>query len=52
MNQKRKQISGVKSLIRSAEGTLEILLLAIAYYFVWRYGYEAQLFPTYFGLGK
>ena len=52
MNQKRKQISGVKSLIRSAEGTLEILLLAIAYYFVWRNGYEAQLFPTYFGLGK
>ncbi len=52
MNHKKKQISGVKSLIRTAEGMLEIFILACAYYFVWRQGYEATLFPTYFGYGK
>ncbi len=52
MHTKKRQISGVKSLIRSAEGFLEILALAIAYYFVWRKGYDNTLFPTYFGLGK
>ncbi len=52
MDKKRKQISGIKSLIRGLDGVLEILLLALAYYFVWRYGYEAEQFPTYFGLGK
>lgn len=52
MDKKRKQISGIKSLIRGLDGFLEILLLALAYYFVWRYGYEAEQFPTYFGLGK
>lgn len=52
MNHKKKQLSGVKSLIRTAEGLLEIFILACAYYFVWRQGYEATLFPTYFGYGK
>lgn len=52
MNHKKKQLSGVKSLIRSMEGILEIFLLALTYYFVWRYGYEAEPFPNYFGLGK
>ena len=52
MNHKKKQVSGVKSLIRSLEGIFEILLLAVAYYLVWRHGYDAELFPTYFGLGK
>lgn len=52
MNHKKKQLSGVKSLIRAAEGMLEIFILACAYYFVWRQGYEATLFPTYFGYGK
>lgn len=50
--QKKKNFRGVKSLIRSAEGLLEIALLAIAYYFVWRHGYSSDLFPKYFGYGK
>ena len=53
MNQKKKkQISGIKSLIRGLDGFVEILLLAFAYYYVWRHGYEASQFPTYFGMGK
>ncbi len=52
MERKKKQISGVKSLIRTAEGILEIFLLACAYYLVWRHGYESENFPAYFGLGK
>lgn len=49
---KKKQLSGAKSLIRSAEGFFEILLLTLLYYFAWRRGYEANVFPTYFGNGK
>ena len=51
-HKKRKQISGVKSVIRSCEGFLEILLLSVAYYFIWRHGYEGENFPTYYGMGK
>ena len=51
-HKKKKQISGIKSLIRGLDGFLEILLLALAYYYVWRHGYEASQFPTYFGMGK
>ncbi len=51
-HKKRRQINGVKSVIRSCEGFLEILLLAISYYFIWRHGYEAENFPAYYGMGK
>ncbi len=52
MDHKKRQVSGIKSLIRGMDGFLEVFLLALAYYFVWRHGYEANLFPTYFGMGK
>ncbi len=52
MDRKKRQISGIKSLIRGLDGLLEVLLLAIAYYFIWRRGYAAEPFPAYFGLGK
>ena len=49
---KKRQISGIKSLIRGLDGFVEILILTVAYYFIWRHGYEASQFPHYFGLGK
>ena len=52
MNHKKKQISGIKSIIRSLEGFFEIFILALVYYLVWRRGYDAVLFPSYFGYGK
>lgn len=52
MAKKRKNINGVKSLIRALEGTVELLVLAVAYYLIWRHGYEDGLFPEYFGKGK
>jgi len=52
MDRKKKQISGIKSLIRGLDGLLEVLLLAIAYYFIWKKGYTAEPFPDYHGLGK
>jgi len=52
MDHKKKQISGIKSLIRGLDGLFEVLLLAVAYYFVWRNGYDANQFPHYYGLGK
>ena len=50
--QQKKSLSGVKALIRSAEGLLEIFLLSVLYYFVWRRGYDPELFPFYLGYGK
>ena len=52
MNKHKKQISGVKSLIRSLEGLFEIAILAVIYYMVWRQAYNPELFPTYYGMGK
>ena len=44
--------SKTKGTIRNLQGLLESLVLAIIYYFVWRKGYEADLFPNYVGNGK
>ena len=49
---KRDRLDGVKGTIRSLEGFVEILILSIAYYFVWRKGYDRGIFPAYFGNGK
>ena len=49
---KTKDFHGIKSLIRGAEGILELCILALIYYFVWRNGYDASLFPLYLGKGK
>ena len=52
MQNKKKQLSGAKSLIRSLEGFWEILVLTVVYYITWRRGYDSSLFPAYFGYGK
>ena len=49
---KKKKVSGLKGLIRGAEGFLEILLLAVLYYFVWRHGYSEEIFPRFYNMGK
>lgn len=50
--QRKKTLSGLKSLIRSAEGLLEIIILTVIYYFIFRNGYDGQLFPEYARYGK
>lgn len=50
--QKKKTLSGIKSLIRSAEGLLEIIILTVIYYSIFRNGYDGQLFPDYARYGK
>ena len=50
--ERKKTLSGAKSLIRSAEGLLEIIILTVIYYFVFRNGYDGQLFPDYARYGK
>lgn len=52
MHHKKRQLSGVKNLIRSLEGILEILILSLAYYITWRRSYDGDLFPAYIGYGK
>ena len=49
---KMKKLDGVKGTIRAIEGILEVFLLTIAYYFVWRFGYGEGEFPAYYGNGK
>ena len=41
-----------KTITRIAESLLEVLILTVLYYLVWRYGYEKENFPAYFGNGK
>ena len=52
MVKNRKNPEGAKTLIRTVEGVVEIALLTILYYCVWRMGYGHGIFPNYFGLGK
>ncbi len=49
---KQNQLSGVKSLIRSVEGLIEILALTVLYYFMFRTGYDDRMFPDYAHNGK
>ena len=41
-----------KGLLRGVSGFLEVLLLSVMYYIVWRVGYDDGLFPNYFHKGK
>ena len=52
MKRNIKHPEGVKSVIRGVEGIAEILILSVAYYLVWLYGYEKVDFPAYLGMGK
>ncbi|MBQ8768059.1 MAG: sugar transferase [Oscillospiraceae bacterium] len=50
---KKKKLDGMKRTIRVTEGFLEVLFLSVAYYIVWRLGYErSDGFPAYYGNGK
>ncbi len=50
--QKKKSLTGVKSLIRSVEGIFELLMLTLIYYLAFRWGYNDADFPYYLGYGK
>ena len=50
--QRKKKLSGIKSLLRCGEGLLELIILTVIYYFVFRYGYHDQSLPDYPRYGK
>ena len=52
MTHKKKDLHGVKSLIRGLEGILEIAVLTMLYYQIFRSTYPEGTFPAYYGLGK
>jgi len=52
MIDKTSKLQGTKSVIRAIEGLVEVMLLTVLYYFVWRRGFDSELFPAYFGGGK
>ena len=43
--QRKRTLTGIKSLIRTVEGLLEVVILTLAYYYVFQRGYNLQLFP-------
>lgn len=52
MTHKKKDLHGVKGLIRGVEGIFEIAVLTLLYYQIWRNIYPEGTFPAYFGMGK
>ena len=52
MIDKNSKLQGTKGTIRSIEGFAEVLVLTVLYYFVWRLGFDSELFPAYYGGGK
>ena len=52
MTRKKADLHGLKGLIRGAEAVLEIAVLTLLYYHVWRKSYPEGTFPAYYGLGK
>ena len=52
MKDMKNKMQGTKSTIRAVEGLIEVALLSVVYYFVWRNGYDEGIFPAYYGYGK
>lgn len=48
----RIKLDGVKHMIRSIEGFVEVVFLTLSYYLVWRLGYAEGVFPSFDGHGK
>ncbi|MCF0133598.1 MAG: sugar transferase, partial [Blautia sp.] len=49
---KQRRFDNIKNTIRKLEGVLEIALLTIIYFLIWKYCYRLKSFPTYYGKGK
>ena len=53
MNKKQYRLHSAKSMIRAMEGLLELLILSVVYYYIWRNEYHPSwLFPDYPRYGK
>ena len=53
MNKKQYRLHSAKSMIRAMEGLLELVILALVYYYIWRREYSPfELFPNYPRYGK
>ena len=52
MKIKKRNLDGVKSMIRGVEGFIEITIVTLIYYYIWRKGYPEGTFPAYYGNGK
>ena len=52
MIKNKEMLDSAKTTIRAAEGTIEIAILSLVYYLVFRKGYEEGTFPAYLGNGK
>lgn len=52
MSDKKLLSNDTKSTVRFIESAIEVIVLSVVYYFLWRYAYDGEEFPDYFGKGK
>lgn len=50
--QKQRRAEDMKGTIRKLEGLAEIILLTVAYYYMWKFFYRDAMLPNYYGYGK
>lgn len=51
--EKQKRLRGdTKSTVRFIESAIEVIVMSVLYYFLWRFCYDGEDFPDYFGKGK
>lgn len=46
------ELENVKGFVKGVEAAVEVLILTLTYYLLWRIGYENAAFPDYYGNGK
>ena len=52
MDKKKAMRDDARGLLRGVEGVIEVFLLSLVYYIVWRVGYGEGVFPDYYFNGK
>ncbi len=52
MEKMKKWSNDTKTTLRYIEAGLEVIVLSVLYYLLWRYCYDGESFPAYLGMGK
>lgn len=52
MDKKKAMRDDARGMLRGIEGIIEVFLLSLVYYIVWRLGYDDGIFPFYYFNGK
>lgn len=52
IKQKKIRANDYKGFIRKMEGLIEVVILAVLYYYMWKWCYRDTVSPNYYGFGK